>query len=65
MKMDPLHISHKLLKHPFLRFPSVLQHSIAHYPGNIMFKISSDSATAMGANPFESLRKIVPTSVVI
>jgi hypothetical protein len=61
MKMDSLHISHELSKHPFLNFPSVLQ----HYPGNIIFKISSDGATAVWSNPVESLRKIILISIVI
>ena len=61
MKMNPLHISHELLKYPFLNFPSVLQ----HYPGNVVFKISSDGPTAVGSNPVESLRKIILISVVI
>jgi hypothetical protein len=63
MKMDPLHISHELLKHPFLNFPSVLQHSNANYPGNIIFKLTSDGATAVGSNPVEPLRKIIHLSI--
>jgi len=62
MKMDALRISHKLLKHPFLSFPSALQHSNAHYPGNIIFKISSAGATAMGV---ESCRIINKNSTYI
>jgi hypothetical protein len=63
MKMNPLHISHELLKHPFLNFPSVLQHSNAHCPGNKIFKISSDGAAGLEANPVESLRKIIHPSL--
>jgi hypothetical protein len=63
MKMNPLHISHELLKHPFLKFPSVLQHSNARYPGNKIFKISSDGAAAVETNSVESLRKIIHLSL--
>jgi hypothetical protein len=62
---DALHITHELLKHPFLNFPSALQHSHVNYPGNIIFKISSDCATAVGSNSVESLRKIKLLSVII
>ena len=57
MKIDPLHISHELLKHPFLNFPSVLQHSNAHYPGNIIIKISSDGVTGVGVESCRVVKK--------
>ena len=61
--MNPLRISHELIKHPFLNFPFVFQHSSAHHPGNAIFNISSDSATAVRSNSVESLRKIIHLSL--